>query len=232
MADRPLAEAPSADPFDYGFLADVASGGVRLTPEQGLALLTRAPLHTLGRTADARCRSLHGDVLRTYIIDRNINYTTVCNAKCTFCAFRRDGDEHDAYTLEPEQIYEKIAQLVAIGGTVAGISLAIVAAVIWGGALIVEWAIAHWDSLLAAWRSISLATRLIREQSRSGQLGASVRGLAHQGQDMIQRRRLRGWRPGLDQGDAHRLSPPEGYRGAPAPPGHEGRRSRPRAGRR
>lgn len=47
-------------------------------------------------------------------------------------------------------LMERDGLLVAIGGTVAGISLAIVAAVIWGGALIVEWAIAHWDSLLAA----------------------------------------------------------------------------------
>ncbi len=106
-----------ADALDAGFLREVAGGGVRLTPAQGLELLRRAPLATLGRMADARCRSLHGDVLRTYIIDRNINYTNVCNAKCTFCAFRRDGDEDDAYTLDHEQIYEKIGELVGIGGT-------------------------------------------------------------------------------------------------------------------
>jgi len=109
--------APHADPLDQGFLADVAAGAVRLTPEQGLDLLRRAPTHLLGRYADARCRTLHGHAIRTYIIDRNINYTNVCNARCTFCAFRRDGDEHDAYTLEYSQIYEKIAALVAIGGT-------------------------------------------------------------------------------------------------------------------
>jgi cyclic dehypoxanthinyl futalosine synthase len=120
MADvvyRPLPTAPHADALDAGLLADVAAGGVRLTPEQGLDLLRRAPLHTLGRYADARARAIHGDRVRTYVIDRNINYTNVCNAKCTFCAFRRDGDEHDAYTLEHEQIYAKIAELVAIGGT-------------------------------------------------------------------------------------------------------------------
>ncbi|MBL8746655.1 MAG: radical SAM protein [Phycisphaerae bacterium] len=110
-------EAPHADPLDLGFLASVAEGAARLTPEQALDLFRRAPLTTLGRYADARCRTLHGDSIRTYIIDRNINYTNICNARCTFCAFRRDGDEHDAYTLEPGQIHEKIAQLVAIGGT-------------------------------------------------------------------------------------------------------------------
>ncbi|MGE3106761.1 MAG: radical SAM protein [Phycisphaerales bacterium] len=100
-----------------GLLGAVAAGEARLTPEQALTLFRAAPLQRIGRHADARCRSLHGDTLRTYIIDRNINYTNVCNARCTFCAFRRDGDEHDAYTLEPEQIHEKIAELVAIGGT-------------------------------------------------------------------------------------------------------------------
>ncbi len=109
--------APEADALDRGFLRDLAFGSVRLTPEQALDLFKHAPLHTLGRVADARCRRIHGDQIRTYIIDRNINYTNVCTAKCTFCAFRRDGTEHDAYTLEPSAIHDKIAELVAIGGT-------------------------------------------------------------------------------------------------------------------
>lgn len=101
---------------DRGLLEAVAAGAARLTPGQGLDLY-RMPLAELGRYADARCRTLHGDRLRTYVIDRNINYTNVCSAKCTFCAFRRDAEDHDSYTLEPEQIHEKIAELVAIGGT-------------------------------------------------------------------------------------------------------------------
>lgn len=109
--------AAGADALDEGFLREVALGGVRLTVEQGLDLFRRAPLMTLGRYADIRCRAIHGDWIRTYVIDRNINYTNVCNARCTFCAFRRDGDEADAYTLEHGEIYEKIGRLVAIGGT-------------------------------------------------------------------------------------------------------------------
>ncbi len=108
---------PNLDATDTGLLEAVAAGAVRLTPEQGLELLTTAPIHTLGRWADARCRSLHGDTIRTYVIDRNINYTNVCNAKCTFCAFRRDAHDHDAYTLEYDQLLEKVGELVAIGGT-------------------------------------------------------------------------------------------------------------------
>jgi len=108
---------PRADALDPGLLAAVADGEARLTGQQALDLHRRAPLFTLGRFADRRCRNLHGDHLRTYVIERNINYTNVCSARCTFCAFRRDADDHDAYTLEYEQLFEKIAQLRAIGGT-------------------------------------------------------------------------------------------------------------------
>ena len=105
------------DALDGGLLSAVARGEARLTGDQAVRIFREADLHELGRLADARCRAIHGDAHRTYIIDRNINYTNVCNAKCTFCAFRRDGDEADAYTLSHEAIHEKIAELVAIGGT-------------------------------------------------------------------------------------------------------------------
>ena len=55
---------------------------------------------------------MHGDAIRTYVIDRNINYTNVCTAKCTFCAFRRDLDDDDAYTLEYDQLLQKVRELV------------------------------------------------------------------------------------------------------------------------
>ncbi|MBX3404367.1 MAG: radical SAM protein [Phycisphaeraceae bacterium] len=110
-------EHPHLSADDPGLLDAVAAGAARLTPEQGLAALRSLPLHDLGRAADARCRVLHGDELRTYVIDRNINYTNVCTARCTFCAFRRDADDHDAYTLDKQAIYDKVAELVAIGGT-------------------------------------------------------------------------------------------------------------------
>ncbi|MEM1167422.1 MAG: radical SAM protein [Planctomycetota bacterium] len=107
----------SASGRDAGLLNAVIAGEARLTPAQAFELYHTVPVHELGRLADARCRAIHGDAVRTYVIDRNINYTNVCSAKCTFCAFRRNGNEHDAYTLEHEAIYEKTAELQAIGGT-------------------------------------------------------------------------------------------------------------------
>ncbi|MCB9838820.1 MAG: radical SAM protein [Phycisphaeraceae bacterium] len=114
---RPIPTKPDAEPLDAGFLEAVVAGAVRLTPEQSFRLYTEAPLHTLARVADGVCRRIHGPSIRTYVKDRNINYTNVCTARCTFCAFRRDGDEADAYTLEHSAIEDKVAELVAIGGT-------------------------------------------------------------------------------------------------------------------
>ena len=113
----PPPEHPHLSGLDGGLLEAVAAGAARLTPEQAVEVYRSLPLHGLGRLADARARSLHGDVFRSYIIDRNINYTNVCTARCTFCAFRRDADDHDSYTLSHEAIHDKIAELVAIGGT-------------------------------------------------------------------------------------------------------------------
>jgi cyclic dehypoxanthinyl futalosine synthase len=113
----PVPTQENLDILDPAVLSDVVAGGVRLSPTQALRLYHEMPIQELGRWAEARTRHLHGDRIRTYVIDRNINYTNVCTAKCTFCAFRRDGDEADAYTLSTDQLLGKIAELVDIGGT-------------------------------------------------------------------------------------------------------------------
>src|SRR6478609_8305677 len=95
----------------------VIAGESRLTDAQALELHKEASLHDLGQWAHAVTQRLHPEPYRTYVIDRNINYTNVCTAKCTFCAFRRDHDDADSYVLSYDKIGEKIRELVAIGGT-------------------------------------------------------------------------------------------------------------------
>src|SRR5688500_12197564 len=95
----------------------VLEGCARLTDAQALELYHAASLHDLGEWASAVTRRMHAEDYRTYVIDRNINYTNVCTAKCTFCAFRRDHEDADSYTLDYDKIGEKIRELVAIGGT-------------------------------------------------------------------------------------------------------------------
>src|SRR5256885_1136284 len=95
----------------------VVEGRARLTDAQALELHQNASLHDLGEWALAVTKRLHPEDYRTYVIDRNINYTNVCTAKCTFCAFRRDHEDEDSYTLSYETIAQKIRELEAIGGT-------------------------------------------------------------------------------------------------------------------
>src|SRR4051812_38310462 len=68
----------------------VIAGRSRLSESQALELHAHRSLQDLGEWAQAVTRRLHPHDYRTYVIDRNINYTNVCTAKCTFCAFRRD----------------------------------------------------------------------------------------------------------------------------------------------
>ena len=98
-------------------IAPVIDGRARLTEAQALELHDHASLQDLGDWATAVARRLHPTDERTYVIDRNINYTNVCTAKCTFCAFRRDHDDADSYVLDFDTIDKKIEELVAIGGT-------------------------------------------------------------------------------------------------------------------
>jgi cyclic dehypoxanthinyl futalosine synthase len=78
-------------------LLDKATAGERLTPEEGLALLQSNDLAAIGRAADAVTRRLHPEPIRTYNIDRNINYTNVCTAVCDFCAFYRKPKHAEGY---------------------------------------------------------------------------------------------------------------------------------------
>ncbi|HLS47611.1 MAG TPA: cyclic dehypoxanthinyl futalosine synthase [Gemmatimonadales bacterium] len=81
-----------------------------------LELYEKAPLLELGRLADAERRQRHPDPVVTYIIDRNINYTNVCVADCSFCAFYRRPKDPDGYVLSYEEIGAKIDECKAIGG--------------------------------------------------------------------------------------------------------------------
>jgi cyclic dehypoxanthinyl futalosine synthase len=97
-------------------LADKVRGGGRLDRAEAEELYARAPTSLLGRLADeVRARKHPGDVI-TYIIDRNVNYTNVCIARCNFCAFYRPVGSSDGYVLGFEEIFRKIDQTIALGG--------------------------------------------------------------------------------------------------------------------
>jgi len=97
--------------------------GQRIDGAEALRLY-RLPLEELGALADRR-RQLaraaayngRGNEIVTYIVDRNVNYTNVCNVYCRFCAFYRVEGDADAYVITPEEMDRKIEETVAQGGT-------------------------------------------------------------------------------------------------------------------
>ena len=97
-------------------LADKVVAGERVGADEALALYRHASTPLLGRLADTVRARKHPERLVTYIIDRNVNYTNVCVAKCTFCAFYRPVGSSEGYVLGFEEIFRKIDETIAVGG--------------------------------------------------------------------------------------------------------------------
>lgn len=53
----------------------------------------------------------------TYVLNRNINYTNICEQHCSFCAFRRDAHQEGAYWVDWSGILEKATEAAALGAT-------------------------------------------------------------------------------------------------------------------
>jgi cyclic dehypoxanthinyl futalosine synthase len=121
----PRQAAASAGEQPVGFtgelaeaLARAADGG-RITAAEALDLYRYAPLHALGRAADAARRKRFGDTahIATYIIERNINYTNVCVTACKFCAFYAPPKSPDGWSRDLDEILRRCAETVELGGT-------------------------------------------------------------------------------------------------------------------
>ncbi len=97
-------------------ILEKAVAGERLSREEGVALLRSHDLTSLGQAADAVTKRLHPEPIRTYNIDRNINYSNVCAAVCDFCAFYRPVGHAEAYVLTEEALFQKVRETIALGG--------------------------------------------------------------------------------------------------------------------
>lgn len=106
--------APSVDK-----ILDRALAGADLSVEAGLILLQQtepAEIEAIRATADRLRQQQVGDVV-TYVINRNINFTNICEQHCSFCAFRRDEGEAGAYWLAESEMLEKTTDAVERGAT-------------------------------------------------------------------------------------------------------------------
>ena len=96
--------------------------GKRISAEEAVEVYDW-PLAQLGKLADERRNQAkgsdyggRGNEVVTYMVDRNINYTNVCDVYCKFCAFYRTEKDTDHYVLSQEQIDQKIDELLLVGG--------------------------------------------------------------------------------------------------------------------
>jgi cyclic dehypoxanthinyl futalosine synthase len=97
--------------------------GKRINQAEALRLY-RLPLEELGALADRRRQLAKADAYQgrgndivTYNVDRNVNYTNVCNVYCKFCAFYRVEGDDDAYVISLDEMDRKIEETLALGGT-------------------------------------------------------------------------------------------------------------------
>ena len=98
-------------------ILDQTLAGERLSLRDCTTLLESYDVAAIGAAADEIRQRRHPDNIVTYIIDRNINYTNVCNVVCTFCAFYRRPGAPDTYVRTLDEICEKIDETIALGGT-------------------------------------------------------------------------------------------------------------------
>ncbi|MBL1065476.1 cyclic dehypoxanthinyl futalosine synthase [Streptomyces sp. 7-21] len=103
----------------YESVLNRAAEGGRISPEEALELYRSAPLHALGRAADAARRRRFADTahIATYIIERNINYTNACVTACKFCAFYASPKSDDVWVRDLDEILRRCAETVELGGT-------------------------------------------------------------------------------------------------------------------
>ncbi|WP_413171433.1 7,8-didemethyl-8-hydroxy-5-deazariboflavin synthase subunit CofH [Anabaena azotica] len=93
--------------------------GFNISPSEAVVLLKQTDpqaLNSIRVTADQLRHKQAGETV-TYVINRNINFTNICEQHCSFCAFRRDDGDTDAYWLNWAQILEKSTDAVGRGAT-------------------------------------------------------------------------------------------------------------------
>ena len=100
-------------------ILDKADKGIDISVEEGICLIQQQTFETrktIARTADRLRQRQVGDIV-TYVVNRNINFTNICEQHCSFCAFRRDADEAGSFWLDSSQIIAKAQEAVDLGAT-------------------------------------------------------------------------------------------------------------------
>lgn len=88
----------------------------RISEYEATVLFYEAPLSLLSLLANQIKERRYGAQI-TFIVDRNINYTNICEVRCRFCAFSRNEDDPDAYVLTEVEVLEKVREAADLGAT-------------------------------------------------------------------------------------------------------------------
>lgn len=91
----------------------------RLGSSDASYLLGEAPLIEVGALANEVRFRRHPERVVTYVVDTNLNYTNLCDAYCTFCAFYRPHTSKaaDTYTHTVDEMLDRMAVAVEMGCT-------------------------------------------------------------------------------------------------------------------
>ena len=96
-----------------------AEAGIDISVDEGVYLLQQSDTNVrkaIAQTANRLRQQQVGDTV-TYVVNRNINFTNICEQHCSFCAFRRDAGEAGSFWLDTEQILAKAEEAVKLGAT-------------------------------------------------------------------------------------------------------------------
>ncbi|AFZ11182.1 FO synthase subunit 2 [Crinalium epipsammum PCC 9333] len=96
-----------------------ALAGKEISSQDAVLLLKQtdpSAIASIQQTADELRQKQVGDTV-TYVVNRNINFTNICEQHCSFCAFRRDEGEDGAFWLDHSQILEKASDAVRRSAT-------------------------------------------------------------------------------------------------------------------
>lgn len=119
LASALIPQPASHPPLSIPAILAKALEGTDLTVAEAIALLQATDTDAIAQIRDTadRLRQRQAGETVTYVINRNINFTNICEQHCNFCAFRRDADQPGAYWLDWDTILAKTEDAVKRGAT-------------------------------------------------------------------------------------------------------------------
>ncbi|MHA1264151.1 MAG: 5-amino-6-(D-ribitylamino)uracil--L-tyrosine 4-hydroxyphenyl transferase CofH [Candidatus Helarchaeota archaeon] len=101
------------DPIISTILTKVINDSGELLPNDAIKLFKTSGLEfqALLICANYLRQQLTGDLV-SFVINRNINFTNICSARCKFCAFSVPPSDPQAYFLKEKEILQKVREAI------------------------------------------------------------------------------------------------------------------------